>query len=75
MVMSKLVKGTMHGKIIELEQSLSLSEGTVVLVSVETIHISNGERRRRILDLSGAWKDDPSIVTVFKDIAHERQSH
>ena len=34
------VKGIMHGKIIELEQSLPFSEGAVVLVSVEVIQIS-----------------------------------
>lgn len=75
MVMSNPVKGTMHGKTIELEQSLPFSEGTVVLVTVETIQISLGERSRRIHDLSGAWKDDTSIATVFKDIARERQSN
>jgi len=69
------VKGIMHGKIIELEQSLPFSEGAVVLVSVEVIQISYDERRRRIFDLSGAWKEDPSITEIFEDIAKERRSH
>lgn len=73
--MTNPVKGTMHGKFIELEQSLPFSEGTVVLVTVETIQISFRERSRLIYDLCGAWKDDSSINEVFKDIARERQAH
>jgi hypothetical protein len=68
-------KGTIHGKRIELEQKLSLPEGSPVIVTIETFPLSDEERRRQILDLSGAWKDDPTILALFEEIAQERRAH
>ena len=69
------VKGTMHGKTIELEKRLPFPEGSVLLISVEPLQISNEEQRDRLFELSGAWKDDPSIKVVFEEIARERRNH
>lgn len=73
--MSETLKGTVHGKQIELEQNPSLPDGSPVLVSIEPLPLSADERRRQILDLCGAWKNDPSIPTVFDEIAQERRKH
>ncbi len=73
--MPEKIKGTVHGKTIELEQAPSLPDGSQVSVSLEPLLYSVEERRRLILDLSGAWKNDPSIVAIFKEIARERRTH
>ena len=72
--MSEKIKGTVHGKTIDLEQAPSLPDGSQVSVSLEPLLYSVEERRRLILDLSGAWKNDPSIAAIFKKIARERRT-
>lgn len=73
--MTEKIKGTVHGKTIELEQALRLPDGSAVSVSVELLPLLDEERRHRVLDLSGAWKDDPSIGAIFEEIARERRTH
>ena len=73
--MSESVKGTVHGKTVELERALSLPDGASVLLSVEPLPGSEEERRRWLLELCGAWKHDPSLVAIFETIAQERQAH
>jgi hypothetical protein len=75
MDMLEPIKGTVRGKTIELEQPLSLPDGSLVLLSIELFPVSDEERRRQILDLSGAWKNDPSMTAVFEEIAQERRAH
>lgn len=71
--MSETVKGTMHGKTIELEQAVSLPDGSLVLVNIEPLSLSEAERRRRIFALAGAWKADPSLREIFDGIEEERR--
>ena len=73
--MSESIRGTVRGKTIELEQALSLPDGAPVLLSVEPLPASDEERRRWVLDLCGAWKNDPSLVAIFEAIAQERRVH
>ena len=73
--MTEALKGTVHGNHIELEQAPSVPDGSLVLVSIEPFPVSDDERRRRILDLCGAWKNDPSIPAIFDEIAQERHAH
>jgi len=73
--MAEAVKGTIHGNHIELEQSPSVPDGSLVLVSIEPLLVSDEERRSRILSLRGAWKNDPSIPGIFDEIAQERHAH
>jgi len=73
--MSEVVKGTVRGKTIDLEKTLALPDGSRVLLSVQPLPISTGERRRAILDLCGAWKGDPSLGAIFEKIAKERAAH
>lgn len=73
--MPETLKGTVHGKHIELEQVPSLPEGSPVLVSIEPLPRSGDERRSEIVYLCGAWKNDPSISAIFEEIAQERRTH
>jgi len=73
--MTQALKGTVHGNHIELEQQPSVPDGSLVLVSIEPLLVSDEERRRRILALCGAWKNDPSIPGIFDEIAQERHAH
>lgn len=73
--MSETMKGIMHGKIIELEQAVSLPDGSAVLVSIEPIPLSEKERRRMIFNLSGTWKNDSSLAGIFDEIAQERRKY
>lgn len=69
------VQGKVRGKSIELERVLSLPEGAEVLLSVEALPISDEERRKQILNLCGAWKNDSSLTAIFERIAQERRAH
>lgn len=73
--MSETIKGIMHGKTIELEQAVSLPDGSAVLVSIEPIPLSAKETRRMIFNLSGAWKNDSSLAGIFDEIAQERRKY
>jgi hypothetical protein len=71
--MLEMVKGTMHGKTIELEQDVSLPDGSQVLVSIEPLPLSEAERRSRLCALAGTWKGDPSLREIFDAIEKERR--
>ncbi|MDA2910947.1 hypothetical protein MYX04_08460 [Nitrospiraceae bacterium AH_259_D15_M11_P09] len=71
--MGETIKGTMHGKTIELEQAPSFPDGCSVLVSIEPLPLRVEERHRRIFELSGAWKHDASLGEIFQEIAQERR--
>jgi hypothetical protein len=73
--MGETFKGTIHGKHIELDRELPFPDGSLLLVTIEPLPLPDDELRRRILDLSGAWKDDPSIPAIFEEIARERRAH
>ena len=73
--MGEALKGTIHGNHIELEQAPSVPDGSVVMVSIEPLPFSDEERRHRILDLCGAWKNDPFISAIFEEISQERHAH
>ena len=71
--MLETVKGIMHGKTIELEQAVSLPDGSSVLVSIEPLPLSEAERGSRLLALAGTWKADPSLKEIFDGIEKERR--
>lgn len=73
--MAETFKGTVHGKNVELEQVIPLPDGSPVLVSIEPLPSSEHERRNQIVNLCGAWQNDPSIAAIFEEIAGERRAH
>lgn len=73
--MAEPVKGTVRGKTIELERTISLPDGSAVLVSIEPVPLSEEERRRRIIALKGTWRDDTSLGGIFKAIEKERRMY
>ena len=74
MIKTYALKGTIHGNHIELEQTPSVPDGSLVLVSIEPFSVVDGEGHRRVLDLCGTWKNDPSLPVIFNEIAQERHA-
>ena len=66
---SKIEKGT-----IKLPEKVYLPEGTQVVAKIEPV-LEVQEKKRIISELSGAWSDDPSIMTVFRDIEEKRHEY
>lgn len=69
---SQLARGVVHGKTIELDQDLGLSEGQEVEVRVEvvTTEKSWGEG---ILRSAGAMADDPHFDGIMEEIHRARK--
>lgn len=68
-IKSKIEKGS-----IRLPKKVGLPDGTRVVVSIEPI-LKTKEKLKIISDLSGAWADDPTIVSIFKAIEQERHTY
>lgn len=65
--------GTVHGNRIELDHDPGLPPGTGVTVQIERSELSIEERRRRIDESCGAWKDDDSLDMIFAEILNNRR--
>lgn len=59
---------------IKLPEWVHIPEGTRVKVSIET-EIGKEDQRGLAKKLCGAWADDPSIDSIFKEIEKERHSY
>lgn len=68
-VKSKIEKGS-----IRLPKKVGLPDGTRVIVNIAPV-LKTKEKLKIILELSGAWADDPTILSVFRKIDHERHSY
>lgn len=58
-----LIRGTVRGKTIEVEEDLGLPDGQQVTVSVQPVR-EPGEGIKRS---AGSWSDDPDGVDQFLD--------
>ena len=65
-VKSKIEKGC-----IRLPKKVHLKDGTPVIVKIEPI-LKVKEKLKTILELSGAWSNDPTIIPIFKELEQER---
>ena len=65
-VKSKIERGS-----IRLSKKVGLPDGTRVIVKIQPVQ-STREKQTIISELSGAWSDDPTIKTIFKEIEKER---
>jgi hypothetical protein len=70
--MTKTIHGTIHGKIIELDEDLGVAEGLAVEVQVTVIQPSQkwGEG---ILRSAGALADDPHWDAIMEEIHQARK--
>ena len=68
-IKSKIEKGS-----IRLPKKVGLPDGTKVVVSIEPI-LKAKEKLKIISDLSGAWADDQTIISIFKAIEQERHTY
>jgi hypothetical protein len=58
---SDALRGTVHGRTIQLDRDLGLPEGQVVTLVVRPV-LSSGEGIRQS---AGAWSDDPAAVDAW----------
>jgi hypothetical protein len=68
------LNGTIDGNRVELERDPGLPPGSRVIVEVDTAPLSVEERRRRIEESCGVWKDDEEIRLIFEEILAARRS-
>ncbi|MBI4330772.1 MAG: hypothetical protein HY673_05795 [Chloroflexi bacterium] len=71
--MTKILRGTLYDKRIELEGEPELPSGTMVTVKIEPEALSLEERRRLVRSTAGAWGSDPTIGKIFDRIIRERR--
>jgi len=65
------IKGTVHGKMIELEQDAGLPEGQKVTVTMQPVGEAGDALRRAF----GAWSDDPEGLDEFlEQVYRDRRS-
>ncbi len=76
------IKGIKRGQTIELlEQIDDVADGEEIIVEIfpVTFHplanLSPQERKNRIQQVLGAWKDDSEIDAIFAEIDRERHSY
>jgi predicted DNA-binding antitoxin AbrB/MazE fold protein len=65
-VKSKIEKGC-----IRLPKKVHLPDGTRVIVKIEPI-LKTREKLKIISELSGAWSDDPTIMSIFEELERKR---
>jgi predicted DNA-binding antitoxin AbrB/MazE fold protein len=65
-VKSKIEKGW-----IRLPKKVRLPDGTRVIVKIEPI-LKTKEKLKIISELSGAWSDDPTIMSIFEELEQKR---
>jgi hypothetical protein len=71
--MIQKLNGRIDGKHIELERDAGLPSGTPVTVEIDRSPLSIEERRRRIEESCGVWRDDDEIAEIFEEILRERK--
>jgi len=68
-VKSKIEKGS-----IRLPGNVFLPDGTRVVVRIDPIQKT--EYKLKVLSgLSGSWSDDPTLMSIFKEIEQERHNY
>jgi len=71
--MSTTLTGTVHGRRIDLDSEAPIADGAPVTVHLEPRRLTEEERRAIISATAGSWRGDPSIDTVFTEIAQRRR--
>jgi hypothetical protein len=66
--------GKVDGRRIELQDDPGLPAGLTVTVQIDSSMLSLDERKRRIFETCGAWKDDAALWVAFDELAEARRS-
>jgi len=66
--MGKTLHGKISGRSIALDEDPGMPEGTAVVVEISP------DRRAALMRLAGAWKDDPSLDEIFREMLAERHA-
>ena len=69
--MTITVKSKIENGSIRLPKKVRLPDGTRVIVRIEPI-LKTKEKLKIISELSGAWSDDPTIMSIFEELEQER---
>lgn len=79
------VRGIKRGQNIEiLEQLNNIPDGTEILVDLEFIEsqitepqqpLTEAERLAKLNQLFGAWKNQPELTEIFREIDQERHTY
>lgn len=72
--MTIIVKSRIEKGSIRIPKKVGLPDGTKVIVSIEPI-LGAKERKKNLSKLFGAWSNDPTLITIFKEIEKERHSY
>ena len=72
--MTITVKSKIENGSIRLPKKVGLPDGTRVIVSIRPV-LNIKEKLKIISELSGAWSDDSTIISVFKAIDEERHGY
>ena len=72
--MTITVKGKIEKGSIRLPKKVCFPDGTWVVVRIEPV-LRTREKQKVISELSGAWSDDPTITSIFKEIEQERHHY
>ena len=65
-VKSKIEKGW-----IRLPKKVRLPDGTRIIVKIEPI-LKTEDKQKIVSELSGAWSDDSTIMSIFEELEQER---
>jgi predicted DNA-binding antitoxin AbrB/MazE fold protein len=65
-VKSKIEKGW-----IRLPKKVRLPDGTRIIVRIEPI-LKTKDKQKIVSELSGAWSDDSTIMSIFEELEQER---
>ena len=72
--MTITVKCKIENGSIRLPKRVCFPDGTQVIVKIEPV-VKSREKQKVISELCGAWSDDPTIMSIFKEIEQERHCY
>ncbi len=72
--MTITVRSKIENGLIRLPKKVRLPDGTRVIVKIEPI-LKTKEKLKIISDLSGAWSNDPTIISIFEDLEQKRHNN
>ena len=69
--MTIIVRSKIENGLIRLPKKVGLPDGTRVIARIDPI-LTIKEKLKIISELSGAWSDDPTIMSIFEELDQER---